>query len=99
MERKPKKSTKTQATPTMLGLRTCKKDGTSYHGFKWPLTIGAEVEAPDWSPRAKCGHGLHFLPWGDGDGGLLDWSDEAVALVVEPLGPVVDIDGAKSKTS
>ena len=89
----------TTTAPTMLGLRTCKKDGTSYKGFKWPLTVGAEVEAPDWSARAECGHGLHFLPWGEGDGGLLNWDDEAVALVIEPLGPVVDIDGAKSKTS
>ncbi|MCB2189325.1 MAG: hypothetical protein KQJ78_23145 [Deltaproteobacteria bacterium] len=79
----------------MLGLRTVGPDGASYNGFRWPLEVGAEVEALDWTPKPVC-RGLHFLPWGEGDGGLLDWGDDAKGLVIEPLGEVVDL-GGKSK--
>ncbi len=83
----------------MLGLRTCRKDGTSYNGFKWPLEVGAVIEAPDWNDKPICGGGLHFLPWGEGDAQLLSWNaDESIALIIEPTDDnVVDIDGRKSK--
>jgi hypothetical protein len=68
--------------PRVLLLRTCNADGTSYGGFKWPLTVGAEVTAPDWNSRAECGGGLHGLLWGEGDGSLLSWADDAAWLVV-----------------
>ena len=75
-------------------LRTCKADGTSYNGFKWPLEEGAVVECPDWKPLAECGNGLHGLLDGEGDWGLLDWSVEAKALVVEvEAGTIVEIGG------
>ena len=52
----------------VLILRCCAKDGTSYGGFQWPLTVGATVEAPDWTPDLVC-RGLHGWPWGIGMGG------------------------------
>jgi hypothetical protein len=42
-----------------LVLRVCGPNGESYNGFRWPLTVGAEVVAPDWNERAECGNGLH----------------------------------------
>jgi hypothetical protein len=55
----------------ILVLRTCSPDGTSYGGFRWPLT--GPVECPDWEPTDLCGHGLHGLPWGVGAAHLLSW--------------------------
>ena len=53
----------------VLILRCCDdKNGTSYGGFHWPLTVGAAVEAPDWTPDPVC-RGLHGWPWGIGMGG------------------------------
>jgi len=61
----------------MYILRTCThKDGKlrSYGGFVWPEE--GLVEAPDWTPGlAKCGNGLHGLPWGQGDNSLLERED------------------------
>ena len=79
-----------------LMLRTCASDGTSYGGFKWPKK-GA-VKCDDWQPVAECGHGLHGLLWGQGDGSLLDWSEAAAWLVVRvTLKSVVKIDNDKVK--
>lgn len=66
-------------------LRTCGADGASQHDFRWPLTEGATVECPDWDDddQRTCGGGLHGLPWGIGDGDLLDWDLTARWLVVE----------------
>jgi hypothetical protein len=61
-------------------LRTCKADGTSRNSFVWPTE--GYVEAPDWDPRPVCGGGLHGLAWGEGQSGLLDWSDDARWQVV-----------------
>ena len=66
-----------------LILRTCAKDGTSYGNFRWPLTVGAIVEAPDWDHIPRCGNGLHGALHGEGDGGLFNWSADAVWMVVE----------------
>ncbi|WP_374312486.1 hypothetical protein [Dongia sp.] len=68
-------------TDPVLVVRTCNADFTSWGGFQWPSE--GYVEAPDWRPTAECGHGLHGLLEGDGDWGLLDWSLEAKALIVE----------------
>ena len=67
---------------TVLVLRTCAADMTSYGGFQWPES--GEVSAPDWDPDPgiECGRGLHGLLWGCGNGYLLDWSDSARWLVV-----------------
>ena len=64
----------------VLVLRTCNADMTSHNGFRWPKQ--GPVEATDWEPTYKCGHGLHGLLWGEGDGPLLNWSDDAVWQVV-----------------
>ena len=65
----------------MLVLRTCKKDMTSHNGFQWP--VFGYVECKDWEPTDECGHGLHGLPWGEGNGSLLNWDKDACWLVVE----------------
>src|SRR5690606_32571503 len=76
----------------VLVMRTCDADMTSYGGFRWPES--GPVEAPDWDPWPVCGHGLHGLLWGVGDGVLLDWSLGARWLVVEVDGDsVVDLGG------
>ena len=67
---------------TVLVLRTCNADGTSHKGFQWPLEVGKQVTAPDWDPVPKCGHGLHGLLWGEGDGSLLNWKSDARWLVL-----------------
>ena len=54
----------------MLILRTCSHNLTSYNGFRWPES--GIAEAPDFSPRDCCGHGLHGLAWGEGNGDLSD---------------------------
>ena len=68
---------------TALVLRTCAADGTSYNGFRWPLEVGAVVEAPDWDHKPECGNGLHGALHGEGDGSLFNWSPDAVWMVVE----------------
>ena len=77
---------------TVLVLRTCGADMTSYGGFKWPTS--GYAAAPDWNPEHICGNGLHGLLFGVGDGSLLDWSLDAKWLVceVDPA-TVVDLDG------
>ena len=81
-----------------LFLRTCNSDGTSHDGFKWNLEIGGITEAPDWNPEPKCGSGLHGLLNGKGNGAYLNSSEDALWMVCEALGPIVDID-RKIKTS
>ena len=89
--RKPaRKKRATKATPytlrpgRVLVLRACLADMTSFGGFAWPRS--GPVEAPDWSPRAGCGNGLHGWLWGSGDigasSGVHEYTD-AVWLVVE----------------
>ena len=76
-------------------LKTVHADGAAWGGFRWPLDEGAEVIAPDWDPTPVCGGGLHGLLNGAGNGGLIDWSTDAVWIVAEiPDGEtVVDLDG------
>ena len=77
---------------TVLVLRTCTEDLTSHGDFRWPES--GPVKCSDWLPTASCGHGLHGLLWGEGDGGLLDWSEEAKALVVRvEKRSIVDLSG------
>jgi hypothetical protein len=66
-------------------LRTCDASGKVHESFQWPLEVGAEVVAPDWIPKAKCGHGLHGLMRGAGDGTLLNWLPDAKWLVVAAI--------------
>ena len=64
-------------------LKTVAADGAAHGGFVWPLEVGAEVTAPDWSDAIECGGGLHGLLDGRGNGPLLSWSPGAVWLVAE----------------
>ena len=68
---------------TVLVLRVCHADMSSSRGFVWPAA--GPVEAPDWSPVAECGHGLHGWLWGAGDISASDAHrrDGAKWLVVE----------------
>ena len=76
-----------------LMLRTCGDDFRSHSGFQWPQ-VGGVAEAPDWSPKAECGGGLHGALWGEGDGRLLSWDDDAVWMVAEvDADDVVDLGG------
>jgi hypothetical protein len=80
----------------MYGLRKISKDGKNgYNDFVWPLTVGAEVEAPDWNPMPKCGGGLHCLPNAKGDWDLLDGYYWAVLKFNKK--DMVQIDGEKCK--
>ncbi len=75
-------------------LRTCDAAGRAHGGFRWPLVVGAEVAAPDWSAEVKCGNGLHGLRRGVGDGQLLDWNDDATWLIVAAVeSECVDLSG------
>ena len=54
-------------------LRTVDADRRAYNGFRWPKV--GPVKAPDWSPRAQCGGGLHGCLWGQGNG-IIGMNDE-----------------------
>ena len=68
-----------------LGLRSCKPDFTSpaaeANGFRWPRS--GYVEAPDWIADKHCGHGLHLLAHGEGNGELICLQDGDPWLVCE----------------
>ena len=64
---------------TVLILRTCNADMTSYGGFRWPES--GPVVAPDWAPTMKCGNGLHGLLWGEGSVQSMNLADDAKWLV------------------
>src|SRR5574343_399118 len=74
-----------------LMLRTCAADMSAAHnGFIWPRK--GKVVCPDWNPAPKCGGGLHGLLWGVGDASLLNWSPDAIWMVVE-IETWVDLEG------
>jgi hypothetical protein len=76
----------------VLVLRTCAADLTSFGGFRWPAS--GPVKALDWDPAPRCGHGLHGFLWGEGDGGLASWAEDARWLVVRVLATeIVDLGG------
>jgi len=77
-------------TEKHLILRTCNADMTSRKGFKWPRS--GPVAAPDWNPAPECGNGLHGFLRGEGNGGLANWSSDAVWLVAE-VETYVDLGG------
>lgn len=78
----PRPAVTKPATPdTVLVLRTCLSDMTSHGGFRWPAS--GPVEAPDWSPVASCGNGLHGWLWGAGNWGLKTKGENIKWLVVE----------------
>ena len=78
----------------VLIVRYVNSDGTSHGDFQWPLTVGAEVVAPDWNPEPKCGGGLHGWPWGRfiGDGKDPEWAATWLVVSADPK-DVVDLGG------
>jgi hypothetical protein len=65
---------------------------TSHGGFCWPDS--GPVSAPDWQPTAECGNGLHGFLWGEGDGSLANWSEDARWLVVSVQAEtIIDLGG------
>ena len=77
---------------TSLVLRTCAADGTSHDGFVWPEA--GPVACSDWESIAECGHGLHGALWGEGDGSLFRWQEDARWQVLEvPTDTIVDLGG------
>lgn len=73
-------------------LRTCNKDLSSRGGFQWK-DFGV-VSCDDWSEVAECGRGLHGLLWGQGDGLLLNWNEDAKWVVAEvTANSIVDLYG------
>ena len=77
---------------TVLVLRTVAANRKAYNGFVWPEK--GYVEAPDWSPAAACGKGLHGCLRGTGDASLLNWNNDALWQVVEvEKDQIVDLSG------
>jgi hypothetical protein len=62
----------TEQPKTALVLRCCGPDMSSQNGFVWP-GAGGDAVAPDWSPVAECGAGLHGWLYGQGDHGCSDY--------------------------
>jgi hypothetical protein len=66
MATKATKATKahewTNGGDRVLILRRTGPDGTAHGGLQYPPGVGVEVVAPDWSPVAECGGGLHGWP-------------------------------------
>src|ERR1700690_3153510 len=94
MTKKNSKNTKRNNTRVLV-LRTCAANMESYNGFKWPQK-GA-VKCHDWLPTAECGNGLHGFLWGEGDGGLANWSEDARWLVVSVLEKEIVVIDSKVK--
>jgi len=77
---------------TILVLRSCKSDLTSYKGFQWPDS--GEVVAPDWDPSPICGNGLHGWLWGFGDFTAQYIEPTTAWLVVEVIGnTIINLEG------
>ena len=70
----------------VLIVKCVANDGSSYGGFKWPLTVGASVEPTSWNPHPSCGEGLHGWPWGlsIGDGKEPDWKGTWLVFSANP---------------
>jgi hypothetical protein len=64
----------------VLILRCSSPTGISHGGFRWPLEVGATVEAPDWDPKPDCGQGLHGWLWGEGDVGDSEYHSNPNAI-------------------
>jgi hypothetical protein len=84
----------------VLIVRMCGKDGSSSHGWKYPLTVGEQFDCPDWKGVAECGGGFHGWPWGLslGDGADPDYSKTWMVFGAKPE-DVIDLGGkVKAKT-
>ena len=66
---------------TVLVLRSCRPDLTSFGNFKWKES--GVVECDDFIANYKCGNGLHGFLWGEGNCELALWGKNCKWLVVE----------------
>lgn len=64
----------------IVAIRTCRDEMTSFNGYVWPRKGRAECR--DWDPEPNYGNGLHALRDGQGNGSLLNWTDNAVWMVL-----------------
>ena len=96
----------TNGTDEVLILKCVNADGLSFSGnnklhqhvdFRWPLDIGAQVEAPDWTVKNECGGGLHGWPWGFGigDGKEPDWSGRWIVFGSQPEDVIGNLEGGQ----
>ena len=77
---------------TVLILRTCKADRTSYNGFVWPES--GYVAAPDWEANEQCGNGLHGWLKGEGAADLAYNEEGRLGQVIETYADhVIDLVG------
>ena len=80
----------------VLILKCVPKDGVTHNGFQWPLTVGEQVESPNWGADATCeSGGLFGWPWGIaiGDGKEPDWVNGTWLVFGAYPEDVVDIGG------
>ena len=83
-----------QGTKVLI-LKCIPKDGRTFHGFQWPLTVGAEVTSLNWSPEPTCeSGGLFGWAWGlsIGSGKEPDWSATWLVFSADPQ-DVIRING------
>src|SRR5579872_4401356 len=75
----------------VLLLKCIGADGVSYRGvdkrgesveFRYPLEVGAGVQAPDWMAGNCCGGGIHGWAWGIGIGGGKEPNWSGIWLVI-----------------
>ena len=95
MKTTKKKKASKAAESAVLVLRTSDKKGRGRGGFQWPTS--GHVEAPDWVDDGECGHGLHGLLWGCGNGRYLSDDHDAIWQVVRVLAADVRDLGEKIK--
>ena len=69
----------------MKFLKSLPTNRRAYGGFEWPAEVGVIVEAPDWTPAAMCGGGLHGLIDGRGNVGLLRLDKDAIWYAFESV--------------
>jgi hypothetical protein len=84
----------------VLILKCVDKDGKAYRGFQWPLTVGAEVIAPDWDPAPVCGGGLHGWAWGlsFGEGKDPYWDGRWIVFAAKPADVVLVAGKVKARS-
>jgi len=81
----------------VLVMKCVGPNGESYGSLIWPTKVGVVVEAPDWSPSASCGNGLHGWLWGLGDlnaAGAMATTDDAAWMALAVIETdLVDLGG------
>jgi hypothetical protein len=94
----PKSAAPAAVVPEVVHVLKCVgPNGEAYGGFRWPLTVGATVEAPDFRKNAECGRGLHG--WLDGQGdhaaaGARTTDPQSVWMVLDVVkAAIIDLGG------